>query len=269
MKNSPKPNYRDYSLEELYKAKASLDIKKYPERYKEIRARIKLRESTEPNYDEYTLAELYQAEGSVNREKYPELYMRPGISIWLKPRATIQQITSSGNFGFRVLIIAYVISHGLSSVLDTADNENILELFVESLSVLILGPIIAIIVLFIFGTMVYWIGKQMGGDASRADIYTALVWSSLPLTCATVLELVVKIIRFIPATNFNGVITAYIFIGLIITLIKFITTIWAFIILVNCLKQVQKFSMGKAIISALSIPILNVVIGLILISSVA
>ncbi len=93
MKTSPKPNYRDYTLEELYKAEASVDREKYPERYNEIRTIIKLRQSTEPNYDEYTLAELYEAERSVNREKYPERYN--------KIRARIKEINKLANSDYK------------------------------------------------------------------------------------------------------------------------------------------------------------------------
>ncbi len=74
MKTSPKPNYRDYTLAELYEAEASVDREKYPEHYNEIRTIIKLRNSKKPNYRDYTLEELYEAEVSVDREKYPERY---------------------------------------------------------------------------------------------------------------------------------------------------------------------------------------------------
>ena len=302
MKNSPKPNYRDYTLEELYEAEASIDREKYPERYNEIRTRIKQRKSTEPNYDEYTLEELYEAEASIDREKYPERYnkirariqeinklansdyrcrndrltekfltnqskarkletvpfMNPWISIWVKPGATIQQIINSENYGIRLLVYSYGIIHGLVSAVYEAENAQ--ELFGRSVFAIILGPIIGIIVFSFIGTMVYLIGKQMAGKASRSNIYTVLAWSSLPLTSAKVFELIFKVIEFI----FNLTTTSFIIIESIIILINFITTIWAFIIVVNCLKKVQEFTMFKTIISALSIPTLNIAIGIIL-----
>ena len=51
MKTSPKPNYDEYTLEELYQAVSSIDREKYPEPYDEINTRI--REICKPRNSPY------------------------------------------------------------------------------------------------------------------------------------------------------------------------------------------------------------------------
>ena len=293
MKTSKKPNYNEYTLSELYQAEESVDREKYPKRYDEIHAKIQLRNSTKPNYDEYTLKELYEAESSVNREKYPERYqeirarikkinklansdytvqnhrlteklMNPWTSIWLKPRATIEQIIASGNSGVRLIILFFGVTFGISSALK--DAENLQEIFFNALATVIMSPIVTIILLFVIGSIIHWIGKKLGGKASRVQIYTVLAWSSLPLIGAALFEIVLTMMVFILRANLILTTASYILMQLILALINFITAIWAFVILVNCLKQVQDFSMGKAIMSALSIPMLSLVLSVFILS---
>ena len=76
-----------------------------------------------------------------------EKLVSPWTSIWLKPRATIQQIIASGNFGVRLIILFFGITFGISSALN--DAENLQELFVKGLVAVITSPIVTIILLFI------------------------------------------------------------------------------------------------------------------------
>lgn len=243
MKNSPKPNYDEYTLEELYEAEGSINREKYPERYKEILARIK-----ETN-------KLANSDYTGQNYRLTEKLMNPWTSIWLKPRATIEQIIASGNFGVRLIILFFGITLGISSALNNA--ENLQELFVNALAAVILSPVVTMILLFVIGSIIYGIGKKLGGKASRVQIYTVLAWSSLPLICAALFEIVLKMMVFILRTNLTLTTVSHVLILLILALINFITAIWAFVILVNCLKQVQGFTMGKAMVSALSIPMLS------------
>ena len=248
MKASKEPNYNEYTLEELYQAEASIDKEKYPERYQEIRARIK------------QINKLANSDYTVQNHRLIEKLMNPWTSIWLKPRATIEQIIASGNSGVRLIILFFGVTFGISSTLK--DAENLQELFFNALPAVIMSPIVTIILLFVIGSIIHWIGKKLGGKASRVQIYTVLAWSSLPLIGAALFEIVLKMMLFILRVNLSLTTASYILMQLILALINFTTAIWAFVILVNCLKQVQSFTMGKAIISALSIPMLNLVLSL-------
>ncbi len=68
-----KPNYLEYTLEELYQAEDSVNREKYPERYNEIRAEIKKRlKLANPDYkcpkcgsDDYEVGEFHVAGSSI------------------------------------------------------------------------------------------------------------------------------------------------------------------------------------------------------------
>ncbi len=75
MKTSPKPNYDEYSLDKLYKAERSLDREKYPERYNEIRTRIKkISKLANPDYkcrncgnDECEIGEIHVTGSTIGK----------------------------------------------------------------------------------------------------------------------------------------------------------------------------------------------------------
>ena len=75
MNNSPKPNYDEYTLEELYEAEESVNREKYPERYNKIRARIKeIHKLKNPDYkcrncgsDEYDLGEIHVTGSTIGK----------------------------------------------------------------------------------------------------------------------------------------------------------------------------------------------------------
>ena len=100
--------------------------------------------------------------------------MNPWVSIWTKPRATIQQIVDT-NPEHLVLLLAAI--GGFSSVLDRASTRSLgdkLDWPVIFLIAAIVGPIAGIIALYIGSALIRWTGSWIGGKASSQTIRAAM-----------------------------------------------------------------------------------------------
>ena len=110
-----------------------------------------------------------------------EQKLNPWVSMWTKPRATIQQIVDS-NPGRLVLILAAI--SGFSRALDRASIGNFgdrwewPEIFLLSA---ITGLIVGIISLYVGSALIRWTGTRLGGNASWQNIRAAWAWSSVPI----------------------------------------------------------------------------------------
>ncbi len=108
------------------------------------------------------------------------LTMNPWTSIWLKPRATIQQIVDSNPTRWVLLLAAMT---GFSSALDQASLKSLgdkYEMPVIFVMAAIAGPICGIIALYIGGALLRWTGAWIGGQGSAQHIRAAVAWSSVP-----------------------------------------------------------------------------------------
>ncbi len=177
--------------------------------------------------------------------------LNPWISMWTKPRSTIQQIVDA-NPEHLVWRLAAIL--GFSDVLDIAvtismgDNLGWPTIF---LIAVIAGPILGVIYLYIGSALICWTGHWIGGKASSQNIRAAFVWSGVPIIWSLILwipqlallgqELFTTETPIIDATP----LLAYILLGFVA--IETIIAIWAIVVFLKCLGQVQGFSAWKAL----------------------
>ncbi len=171
--------------------------------------------------------------------------------MWTKPRATIQQIVDS-NPGRLVLILAAI--SGFSQALDRASMKSFgdrWEWLVIFLLSAIIGPIVGIISLYVGSALIRWTGTWVGGNASSQNIRAAWAWSSVPIIWALILwipelalfgqELFTSEAPIIAAAPP----LAWLRVGF--SVIEMSIGIWAFVVFLKCLGQVQGFSAWKAL----------------------
>lgn len=193
--------------------------------------------------------------------------MNPWVSIWTKPRATIQQIVDT-NPEHLVLLLAAI--GGFSSVLDRASTRSLgdkLDWHVIFLIAAIVGPIAGIIALYIGGALIRWTGSWIGGKASSRSIRAAMAWSTVPEIWALVLWIPALALfgqemftSEIPSIQANPSLNI-VFLGM--AAIGIAIGIWQFVIYLKCLGQVQGFSAWKALgnsFMALMVVVLPIVI---------
>lgn len=181
--------------------------------------------------------------------------LNPWFSIWTRPRATIQQIVDTHPTRL-VLLLAAVA--GFSQFLDRAVMRNLgdrMEWPMILAIAAVAGPVLGIVGLYIGGALLRWTGGWLGGRASMEQVRAAIAWSSVPLIWALPLwipELALfgqdLFTKATPRLDANPLL-AVVLIGF--GLVELIIGIWAIVVFLKCLGQVQGFSAWRALGNAL------------------
>ncbi len=207
----------------------------------------------------------------------------PYLTIWTAPRATIRQIVDTNPryrviflvaLGTEVAVVGGLLtglpkgSHELGTSLPPETAQHVWRLLLAAM--LVLGPVFAIISLYLSGALMRWAGGVLGGTATSVQVRAAIAWSSIPSiagAAVNVLGLAIGVISVpMQPQKFEGLRTvAAQFNGF--SVIVAILAIWATVIFLKCLAEVHGFSawraLGASLIGAL------VTIGALLAAAVA
>ncbi|TBX23888.1 hypothetical protein TK45_06440 [Bowmanella sp. JS7-9] len=132
------------------------------------------------------------------------------------------------------------------------------------------GPIGGIIGLYLGGALLRWVGNWMGGTGSSETIRAAIAWSSVPVIWAGLLWIpaiaMFGDVLFTSDTSSLdgnlGLAVALIVYGLI----EIVIGVWAIVVFLKCLGQVQGFSAWMALANSIvamlvvAVPIVMVVL---------
>ena len=181
--------------------------------------------------------------------------LNPWLSMWTRPRATIQQIVDA-NPERGVLLLSAVA--GIGQALDRACAKNLgdkLDWPLILLFAALVGPVAGILGLFVGGALLRWTGSWMGGQGSSRNIRAAIAWSNVPEIWAMLLwvpslalfgqELFTSKTPLIDADPVR--LAAFLgFAG-----VELVLAVWALVVFLKSLGQVQGFSAWKALGNAL------------------
>jgi hypothetical protein len=178
--------------------------------------------------------------------------LNPWISIWTKPRATIQQIVDTNSQRF---VVPLICTEGFAAVLDHSrfywrlgDKYDWPIIFARAA---IIGTIIALPVLYFVAGITSWTGKWIGGKAPSRNIRAAIAWSGVPKIWALILW-IPQLILFgqeVFTTERPGIQANpfFWFMFLSFGVIIMTISIWEAVVYLKCLAQVQGFSIWKAL----------------------
>lgn len=173
------------------------------------------------------------------------------FSIWVKPRQTIRQIIEKNPTKYVILLAAL---SGIGQALDRASSRNMGDSSDLGLIIpmsLIFGPIGGIVSLYIGGALYRWSGSWLGGKGTEEEVRAAIAWASVP-TSLILLLWIPELLIFgsdlfkssMPLIETNPMLGIALF-GF--SSIEFVVGIWTFIILLNTIGEVHKFSAWKAL----------------------
>lgn len=190
--------------------------------------------------------------------------MHPWKTIWTQPSATIREIVKENpNRSLWLLAALY----GFPSLLNSFQSIfagyfwPALPIFIMAL---ILSPLWGYVVLSFVSVLVFWTGKWFRGKGSFREVRAASAWGCVPFMASSAVW-VIWILAFgrrlfVPEwtmTPLTSMEMGLFFLGMLVKLVAFI---WAIVIYLNALAEVQKFSMGRTIGNVIVSAILVVII---------
>ena len=171
--------------------------------------------------------------------------------MWLNPRATIRSVVSQNpNRSLWLLAAIYGFSSLLNSYQSAALGGQVATWLLMTLAILF-SPIWGYVVFTVWGWLVAMTGKILKGEGSFAAVRAAYAWSCVPLAVNAVLWflLVILLGGQIFQSSVDGHLLSHTQITLMFLLLigKMVFVIWAIVLYLNALAEVQKFSVLRAI----------------------
>jgi len=186
----------------------------------------------------------------------------PWLSIWTEPRKTIRSIVDTDpKFGYLLLCAVY----GLPLAFNLVQNfalATVVPIWAILLGSLVVCTFLGMVGISISSWLVHIFGRMIGGKGNFQEIRAAVAWSNVP-NFVTVFMWFVLLGVFGPQV-FNKNFSEMQFVGyqagilFLVMLLESIVSIWGFIILLSTLREVQGFSIWKAILNVV-IPFVVVV----------
>jgi hypothetical protein len=168
----------------------------------------------------------------------------PWLTIWFSPRISIRRLIEgdvrASWLPVMVLALPAVMLHSIQSLRSTpslADTPVSLAIFVFikfEFFILVVGPFLLALV-----------GRWLGGYAGVGSIWQALVWSHAPVAVSGVLWIPVVLV-------FGNTVFLEALSGPLPSLAIFATqlaSLWSSLLVLGMVAEVQRFSLGRAIIS--------------------
>lgn len=179
------------------------------------------------------------------------LDINPWVSIWFSPKKTIAKIAhAQPNYGLWLLsaFAGFLFFINVSQFFFLTGP---LGFWGVLLMAILLSPIIGYLYLSIGSAIVFFIGKLMKGKASYKQVRAALAWSYVPLI-VNILMWLLLIATFREKTfvNFPGgeMLDPYqVYFVLGFSIVQVVFAIWALVIYLHGLAQVQGYSVIMAI----------------------
>jgi hypothetical protein len=174
----------------------------------------------------------------------------PFLTIWLRPRATIRAIV---NHNPRLYVIVLMMTLGVISTLSRATERNLGDKgsLARILGAsLILGPLFGVIQVYLFAWLLRVSGRGLGGRADSQSLRAALAWSTVPLI-PTIPIWIGQIVIFgvemftskTPNIDASPSLQAMLFAS---SAIESVFGLWAWILSLKCVGEVQGFSAWRA-----------------------
>ncbi len=184
--------------------------------------------------------------------------------MWTRPRDTIREIVSF-NPGYMFFLLCFI--YGFPLILQLAQNFSLGDRF--PLTGIIIGALIGAVflgMLFIniAAGLIFWTGKWIGGIGPFQNIRAAVAWSNVPNLVNCIIWLIN--ISVFKDRIFSATFTETPFVGneLVVmfftSIVQVVIAVWAFIIALKAIGEVQGFSVWKALLNVL-IPFFIIFIG--------
>ena len=169
--------------------------------------------------------------------------MNPWFSMWTQPRETIRSIIQH-NPRYGVFCLATI--YALQNLFYFANFYSVgldFRLFLILAIILILSPAIGMLWVYYTGWILQITGRWLGGGAPTLHLRAVVAWSQVPCILSLVMWFVLALARSEMVFVQAAIGSALIFVNLI----ALILGIWSFVLLVQSIREIQGFSLGRSL----------------------
>lgn len=173
----------------------------------------------------------------------------PWFSIWLQPRQTMRWLEQRDPDEMIVLLICFA---GFSEFMVSASRFNLGDHIAIPLIfafAVLVGPVLGVVGLLIATFLLHWTGFWLDGKANYNMLRAAIAWSFVPIICYSILwipqYLILGDVLFQSRAVIYGSKAHLLIVSLNVLRLMIVT--WSIVIFLNCLCEVQKFSVWRAI----------------------
>jgi len=186
----------------------------------------------------------------------------PWIAIWMSPRETIKKIVSRdptsqvimlGALAGGLSLTNFFLAMALSPVAPAHSQLNA-YLPIVTLASPFLGAAIGVLTLYINAFLLDWSGRTLGGAGNAVTVRAAVAWSSVPIICLSAVTLLLLLGTWnalglsMPDPNAAAEALAAAKNPFTVTRgIEAIISIWSFILMLNGVAEVHRFSLWRAL----------------------
>jgi hypothetical protein len=178
----------------------------------------------------------------------------PWLTIWTRPRATIARITAE-NPNKSLWLLAFI--YGFCSMMNMFQSialGSVLGIFGILILAIIIAPFYGYVTFSIWSFIVLWVGKLLKGQGNFHTVRAAYAWSCVPIILNIPLWLLMVVLfghqLFLNLPDAHLLPNSEMLIFFVILIAKVVLAIWSFVIFLNALAEVQKYSVFKAILNA-------------------
>lgn len=187
----------------------------------------------------------------------------PWFSMWIRPRKTIRKIINTDPFQHITLLAAIAgigITLSRASQNSLGDGDSLAQILILAIPVGMIGGILS---LYMRGALLEWTGGWIGGRAQSHEIRAALAWSGI-IDIWLMLLWIPDLLIFgkelfttqTPQIDASTPLTVLFWLSFTI---QTIGVIWAVVVSLKCLGEVQRFSTWKALGNS-ALPVLVVLL---------
>lgn len=179
--------------------------------------------------------------------------LNPWLTMWTQPRVTIRHLLlTNPSYG-----VFWIVSlNALQAVFFYANwwslALNVHYRLILSIGI-ILSPLIGMLWLYVSGFVFYLTGRLMKGRAPFAHLRTCIAWSLIPHSISLLMWLILIFVSYEGAFIHNAEGSPSIFVNLI----YLIVAIWSFVLLVQSIREAQRFSVAKTILNIFLVSMIN------------
>ncbi len=177
----------------------------------------------------------------------------PWLTIWSCPRQTIRRVIA---YDPRYQVMLLAVLAGINRALDRAVNRSAGDLFSiwTILGLAVVGGVISgPLLVYLLGFLFTRIGRWLNGQGSSTEVRAAIAWATVPSTWTLPLVILQAILfgrEWFMSTPPSQVLDPELaLIGLTLSIILIVASLWSLFAQVVCLSEVHRYSVWRAVLT--------------------